>query len=370
MSDLPPLTIGIEEEYQIVDPKTGELKSSICRLLETGKLILREQLQPELHQSQVEIGTKVCETPAEAREELVRLRQAVMALAARDGLKIAAAGTHPFSSWSDQEVTPFDRYLGIAEDMQLVAQRLLTFGTHVHIGIEDPELRIAVMNAARAMLPQLLCLTTSSPFWIGQTTGFKSYRGIVFGDLPRHGIPPTFGSEAEFQGLVDTLVKTNCIPDGSKIYWDVRPHFKFPTLEFRICDVTTRVDEAACVAAIFQALVAKLAKLRSAGQSPPSYPSILIEENKWRAMRYGLDGNLIDLATERERPARELIGELIEDFLADAIDELGTRSEIAYAYRIMDEGTSADRQLATYQRTGDLHAVVAQLIQETEEGVL
>lgn len=369
MADLPSFTIGIEEEYQIVDPETRELKSYITRLLETGKLILREQVHPELHQSIVEISTKVCRTPAEARAELVRLRQAVMALAARDGLKIAAAGTHPFSSWLDQEITPFQRYLGIKEDMQLLAQELLIFGTHVHVGIEDPELRLDVMNMARYMLPHVLCLTTSSPFWLGRDTGLKSYRSIVFRHFPRTGIPPAFNSPAALHQLLDTLVKTHCIPDGSKIYWDVRYHHTFPTLEFRICDVCTRVDEAVCVAALFQALVAKLWKLRRDNLAFRPYPAALIEENKWRAARYGLDGKLIDFGKNAEVPARDLIRELIEWFLGDVIDDLGSRNEIEYAYRILAEGSSADRQLATYQRTDDLHAVVDQLIAETEEGV-
>jgi glutamate---cysteine ligase / carboxylate-amine ligase len=370
MSGMPEFTIGIEEEYQIVDPKTRELRSHSTRLLEAGKPILHEQVQPELHQSQVEIGTPVRRTPAEAREELVRLRRALIDLAARDGLKIAAAATHPFSSWQEQEITPKERYLGVKEDMQMLAQRLLIFGTHVHIGIEDPELRIDVFNVARYMLPHVLCLSTSSPFWVGQDTGLKSYRSVVFRNFPRTGIPQHFNSDGDFRRLVDTLVKTNSIPDGSKIYWDLRPHHKYPTLEFRISDVCTRVEEAVCVAAIFQALVAKLWKLRRDNMTFRIYPSALIEENKWRAVRYGLDGALIDFGKEAELPARDLIKELIEWFLGDVIDELGSREEIEYAYRIMDEGSSADRQLATYRRTGDLHAVVDQLIAETEEGVV
>ena len=369
MPEMPTFTIGVEEEYQIVDPATRELKSGISRLLETGQLVLREQMQPELHQSMVEIGTKICTTPAEARAELVRLRQAVMALAARDGLKIVAAGTHPFSAWSEQEITDKERYQGIKEDMQDLAQRMLIFGTHVHIGIDDPEVAIDVFNAARSMLPHVLCLSTSSPFWMGRETGLKSYRSVVFRNMPRTGIPPTFSSHAELRQFVDTLVATNCIPDGSKLYWDLRPHHKFPTLEFRIADVNTRVDEAVCIAAIIQALVAKLWKLRRDNMTFRIYPSAMIEENKWRAVRYGLDGQLIDFDARRERPARELIRGMIQSFLDDVLDELGSRAEVEYAYRIMDDGSSADRQLATFRRTGDLHAVVDQLIAETEEGV-
>jgi carboxylate-amine ligase len=293
-----------------------------------------------------------------------------MELAARDGLKIAAAGTHPFSSWVDQEITPFDRYLGIREDMQLLAQQILIFGTHVHVGIEEPEFAIDVLNVARYMLPHILCLSTSSPFWLGQDTGLKSYRSVVFRNFPRTGVPPQFRSHADYRRLIETLVKTGCIPDGSKIYWDIRPHFRYPTVEFRVCDVCTRVDEAVCIAAIFQALVAKLWKLRRDNLTFRVYPSALIEENKWRAVRYGLDGKLIDFGKSTELPARDLIREFLEWFLDDVMDELGTRQEIEYAYRILGEGTSADRQLATYRRTGDLRAVVDQLIAETEEGVI
>ncbi len=370
MPKRPSFNIGIEEEYQIVDPETRELKSYISELLEAGKIILAEQVKAELHQSIVEVGTSVCDTPAEARAELVRLRRGVMELAGRKGLKIAAAGTHPFSSWVEQEITPFERYIGVKQDMQMLAQQLLIFGTHVHIGIEDPDFLIDAMNVARYMAPHVLCLSTSSPFWMGQDTGLKSYRSIVFRNFPRSGTPPFLRSRAEFDRLVDTLVKTRCIPDGSKIWWDIRPNPHYPTLEFRICDVGTRVDEAICVAAIFQALIYKLWKLRQDNMTFRVYPSTLIEENKWRAVRYGLDGKLIDFGKQEELPARELVRELIEWFLGDVIDELGSRAEIEYAYRILDEGSSADRQLAAYRRTGSLHAVVDQLIAETEEGVL
>jgi carboxylate-amine ligase len=312
----------------------------------------------------------VCRTADEARAELVRLRQGVMELASRNGLKIAAAGTHPISSWVDQEITPFERYAGVKQDMQILAQQLLIFGTHVHIGIEDPEFLIDAMNVVRYFMPHVLCLSTSSPFWVGQDTGLKSYRSIIFRNFPRTGIPPYFSSYSEFVQYRDTLVKTNSIPDGTKIWFDVRPNYNYPTLEFRICDVSTRVEEAVCIAAIFQALIYKLWKMRRDNITFRVYSPALIEENKWRAVRFGLDGKLIDFGKQTELPARELIREMLEWFLADVMDELGSRQEIEYAYRIMDEGTSADRQLATFQRTGNLQAVVDQLIAETEEGVL
>jgi len=331
-------------------------------------MTLREQVKAELHQSIVEVGTTVCHSAAEAREELIRLRQGVMELAGRNGLKIASAGTHPISSWVDQEITPIERYAGVKQDMQILAQQLLIFGTHVHIGIEDPEFLIDAMNTVRYFMPHVLCLSTSSPFWIGQETGLKSYRSIIFRNFPRTGIPPYFDSYTDFVRYRDTLVKTNSIPDGTKIWFDVRPNYNYPTLEFRICDVCTRVDEAICIAAIFQALIYKLWKLRRDNMTFRVYSPALIEENKWRAVRFGLDGKLIDFGKQTELPARELIHEMIEWFIGDVMDELGNRKEIEYAYRIMDEGTSADRQLATFKRTGSLQAVVDQLIEETQEG--
>ncbi len=365
----PSLTIGIEEEYQIIDPKTRELRSYVTQILEEGRLLLREQVKAELHQSIIEIGTSVCQNPAEARSELVRLRREVIRLAGKNGLRIAAAGTHPFSSWLTQEITPLERYLGVKQDMQDLAQQLLIFGTHVHVGIEDREFLVDAMNVARYMLPHILCLSTSSPFWMGRNTGLKSYRSIIFRHFPRTGMPRLFQSWADVTSLVDTLVATRSIPDGTKLWWDIRPNWRYPTLEMRICDVCTRVDEAICIAAIFQALIAKLWKLRRDNMTFRVYPTDLVEENKWRAVRYGLEGNLIDFGKQQELPARQLIGELIEWFLGDVLDELGSRKEVEYAYRILKDGASADRQLATYQRTGDLKAVVDQLIAETSEGV-
>ncbi len=364
----PSLTIGIEEEYQIVDPVSRELRSYITEILTEDVVVLGE-VKPELHQSMVEVGTRVCRTPAEARQELIRLRRLVSDLAARKDLAIVAAGTHPFSAWQTQEITPLDRYIGVKHDLQDLAQRLLIFGMHVHVGIEDREFLIDAMNVSRYFLPHVLALTTSSPFWIGRNTGLKSYRSVVFQNFPRTGVPPRLDTWGDFEGLVETLTRTNSIPNASKIWWDVRPNWTHPTLEFRVCDVTTRVDEAVCIAAIFQALVAKLWKLRRDNMTFRIYPDPLLEENKWRAVRYGLDGRLIDFGRGSEAPARDLIREFIAWFLDDVLDELGSRQDVEYAYRIMDEGTSADRQLATFQRTGDLKDVVDQLIRETAEGI-
>ncbi|MCZ6755259.1 MAG: carboxylate-amine ligase [Gemmatimonadetes bacterium] len=365
----PSLTLGLEEEYQIIDPETRELKSYISEILEDDRVMIRE-LKPELHQSIVEVGTKVCHTPAELRDELVRLRRIVIDKTAESGLRIAAAGSHPFSSWLAQDITPLDRYAGVREDLQEVAQQTLVFGMHVHVGIEDREFMIDTMNVVRYFLPHLLCLSTSSPFWMGRNTGLKSYRSIIWNNFPRTGIPRTFQSWSEYQQLVDTLVHTGSMKEGSKIWWDLRPHWKFPTLEFRICDVCTRVDEAICLAALFQAIVAKLWKLRLDNLTFRSYPLDLIQENKWRAVRYGLDGKLIDFGKQREIPARDLIRELVEWFLDDVVDELDSRREVEYALTMLEQGTSADRQVAVFERTGDLKAVVDHLVAETADGVV
>ncbi len=366
----PSFTIGIEEEYQIIDPETRELRSYITEILDDGHLLLREQVKPELHQSIVEVGTTVCHTAAEARAELVKLRRMIMEVAGRNGLGIASAGTHPFSSWLQQEITPLERYVGVKKDLAELAQRLLIFGMHVHVGIEDPEFRIDAMNVARYFLPHVLALSSSSPFWMGRNTGLKSYRSVIFRNFPRTGIPRVFRSWADFNYLVEAMSRTHCIPNGTKIWWDVRPNWNYPTIEFRVCDACTRVDEAICLAAIFQAIVAKLWRLRRDNMTFRVYDSELIDENKWRAVRYGLDGNLIDLGKAEEKPARDLIRELIEWFIGDVVDELGSRKEVEYVYTMLENGSSADRQLDTFERTGDLKAVVDQLIRETGEGVL
>ena len=366
----PSLTLGIEEEYQIIDPATRELKSYITQILEDGKLTLKEQIKAELHQSMVEVGTEICHTPAEARAELVKLRSAITGLAGKHGLVIAAAGTHPFSSWEKQEITPFDRYLGVKNDMADLAQQLLIFGTHVHIGIEDREFLIDAMSVARYFIPHILCLSTSSPFWTGRNTGLRSYRSIIFRNFPRSGIPPVFHSWNEYSCMVDAMVATNCIPDGSKIYYDARPNHRYPTLEFRVCDVCTKIEECICIAALFQAIIAKLWKMRRDNITFRVYSSQLVEENKWRAVRYGLDGKMLDLGKGYEVPVRDLIHEMIDWFLRDVIDELGTRKEIEYAYTIMREGSSADRQLKVYAESGhDIRAVVDHLVAETRAGL-
>jgi carboxylate-amine ligase len=361
-------TVGIEEEYQIIDPESRELTSYVQEFLEQGQHVLKDQIKPEFMQSQVEVGSKICQDMAEARAEVVRLRSTICDLAADNGLAVAAASTHPFSMWSEQDITIKERYAKQLAEMADLAKRLLIFGMHVHVGIEDKDLRIDIMDQARYFLPHLLVLSTSSPFWHGRNTGLKSYRSIIFENLPRSGPPPDFSSWSEYERFVDTLVKTGCIEDATRIWWDIRPHPKFPTIEFRVTDICTKVDECICLAALIQAIVAKLLKLRQNNQSWRRYRHHLITENKWRAVRRGIDGKLLDFGKKQEVPVRDLVSELLE-LVDDVLDDLGSRKDVEYVNTILSEGTSADRQLAIYERTGDLRDVVDQLVAETKEGL-
>ncbi len=365
---LPKLTIGIEEEYQVIDPESRELTSYVQEFLDQGRIVLGDQIKPELLQSQVEVGSHICNNMKEARTEVVRLRREICELAEANGLVMAAASTHPFSSWKVQEITQKERYFEHVEQMAEVARRMLIFGMHVHIGIEDRELMIDVMDQARYFLPHLLALSTSSPFWHGRDTGLKSYRSIVFEGLPRSGPPPAFDSWSEHQRMVDILIKTGSISDATRIWWDIRPHPKFPTLEFRICDVCTKVDEVICLASLILAIVGKLIQLRQQNLSWRRYRHHLIEENKWRAVRYGIDGRLIDFGRQEEVPMRELTLELLE-IVDDVLDELDVREEVGYVATILEEGTSADRQIAVYEKTDDLKTVVDHLVDETKIGL-
>ena len=344
---LPNFTIGIEEEYQTVDPETRDLRSHIhAEIIEKGKLILKEKVKSEMHASVVEVGTA-------ARE---------------NGLRLCSAATHPFADWRMQEITPDERYKNIVEDMQLVARANLIFGLHVHIGVEDRETAIHLMNHARYFLPHTLALSTNSPFWLGMDTGLKSYRCKVFDKFPRTNIPDYFPSWGEYESFIKLLVKTNCIDNAKKIWWDIRPHAFFNTLEFRICDIPMRLDETIALAALIQATVAKLYKLYSANQGFRLYRRALIMENKWRAARYGLDGKLVDFGKQKEVPARDLVREYL-DFVDDVVDELDSREELNYIHQILEKGTGADRQLKEFQRTGDLKKVVDYMIEETEVGL-
>jgi len=366
---LPTFTIGIEEEYQTVDPVTGDLRSHIqVELLEKGKMVLQERVKAEMHQSVVEVGTGICKNIKEARLEVKSLRREIIRLANENGLRVASVATHPFSDWRTQEIHPDERYKNIVEDMQLVARANLIFGLHVHIGIEDRETAIHMMNHARYFLPHILALSTNSPFWLGMNTGLKSYRCKVFDKFPRTNIPDYFPSWGEYENFIKLLIKTNCIDNAKKIWWDIRPHPFFNTIEFRVCDIPMRADETIALAALIQATVAKLYKLYTANQGFRLYRRALIMENKWRAARYGLDGKLIDFGKQKEVPARDLVREYL-DFVDDVVDELDSREELDYIHKILETGSGADRQLRVFEQTGDLKKVVDYIIEETEAGL-
>lgn len=358
-------TIGIEEEFQIVDPETRELRSHISGMLEEGRLVLQEHIKPELHKAVVEIGTGICKNVKEARQQVRDLRQNICRLAKKNDMRIVAAGTHPFSDWRTQEITDHERYKVLIDEMGDVARANLIFGLHVHVGIAERETAIALCNQMRYFLPHILALSTSSPFWLGRCTGLKSTRVEIFKKFPRTGIPDYFSSWADFDDFVNTLVKTNCIDNGKKIWWDIRPHAFFNTLEVRICDIPTRLDETIAIAALIQATVAKLWLLHKSNMSFRIYRPTLIEENKWRATRYGVHGKLIDFGKQREVPFRDLLYEYLR-FVDEVVDELDSRDEINYLHKMLEEGTSADRQLQVYEQSNhDLHAVVDYLIHDT-----
>lgn len=363
-------TLGIEEEFQIVDPETRQLKSHIQQIIQKGTQAprLAEQLKPEMHQSVVEIGTRVCADIHEAREDLYELRTELAKTAQSSGMRIAASGTHPISHWKDQKITEHPRYKTIVKDMQVVARGNLIFGLHVHVGIDDREDGIQIMNAARYFIPHVLALSSNSPFWVGRNTGFKSYRVKVFDRFPRTGFPDYFDSLAVYENFLKLLVKTNCIDDAKKIWWDIRLHPYFDTLEFRACDVPMKADETLAIAAIFQAIVAKLYRLKQQNLNFRIYRRSLLMENKWRACRYGLDGKLIDFGKQAELGCRDLILELL-DFIDEVVDDLGTRKEINYVKEVMLNSSGADRQLAVWEQSGDLKDVVDHIIEETHEGL-
>lgn len=389
-----PLTLGIEEEYQIVDPHTRELTSYIQQMLHHGRVVLGDQLKQELMQSQVEVGSQICQDIHQARDEIARLRRTVSEVAEQTGCRIVAASTHPFSRWMDQQISEGARFDDLASEMRDAVRRLLIFGMHVHLGFgrspEAFELMVDILNQLRYFLPHILALTTSSPFWHGRDTGLKSYRSLVFENMPRSGIPPHFYGYREYERYVnlmgrvgslgrhaDTgkLPEQNGIGDPTKIWWDARPHPNLGTLEIRICDMCTHIDDTIAVAALIQALVAKLIQLRNQNQSWRIYRGVYINENKWRAVRYGTDGNLIDFGIESEVPMRDLAAEILE-LVDDVVDDLGSREEVGHIMDIFERGTSADRQLAVYYRALEagasqreaLDAVVDHLIAETAQG--
>ena len=364
----PSLTLGIEEEFQLIDPETRELKSHIQELYTEGERQLGEQFKVEMHQSVIEVGTAICANIQEARAEVVRLRGAIIRLVRDRGLRIASGGTHPITHWKNVQITPGARYEQILRDLQTIARANLIFGLHVHVAVEDNETRIALMNNVSYFLPHIFALSGNSPFWCGENTGWKSYRAKVFERFPRTGLPEHFRSWSEYEGFVDLLIATGSIDNGKKIWWDVRAHPFFPTLEYRICDAPMRVDEAICFAALFQALTLKLWKLHSNNLAWRDYRKPLLMENKNRAARWGIDGKLIDFGKRCEVPTEALLDELLE-FIDDCVDELGSRKEVYYVREIMKMRTGADRQLRVFEETRDLRKVVDYMIEETERDV-
>ena len=361
-------TLGIEEEFQIINPQTRELSSFITQILADGKMSLREQVKAELHQSVVEIGTKVCRSVHEARQEVTNLRYQLALLAKNRGYRIAASGTHPFSHWVDQKITDHPRYREVVQDMQQIARANLIFGLHVHVGIKDRDVALRILNEARYFIPHIFALSTNSPFWQGRNTGLKSYRTKVFDRFPRTGIPEYFNSLSEYDNFINLLIKTKCIDNAKKIWWDIRLHPFFNTIEYRVCDIMMRVDETIAIAALFQAITAKLYKLIKQNLGFRLYRRALIMENKWRASRYGLDGKMIDFGKREEVSVRSLIHELLE-FVDDVVDDLGSRREIEYIYQMLETGSGADRQLSVWRQKGDIKAVVDFIIEETHHGL-
>ena len=369
----PPFSVGIEEEYLLVDPATGELvENPPPELMAEAEAALGGQVSPEFMQCQIEVGTRVCANVTEAREDLKRLRATVAEIAHRHGLAPIAASTHPFADWDRQQHTHKERYDILARDLQRVARRLLISGMHVHVGIDDDDLRIDLLGQIGYFLPHLLALSTSSPFWRGTDTGLKSYRIAVWDELPRTGLPEQLDSYGEYARLINAMVGAGLIGDATKIWWDVRPSARFPTLEMRITDLCTRLEDTICLAAIYTCILRMLYRLRRNNQRWRRYPAMLINENRWRAQRYGFDEGLVDFGLGRVVPYADLLEELLA-YIEEDSEALGCRAEVEHARTILARGTSAHRQLGIYntavaggtEPAEALRAVVRDLVTET-----
>ncbi len=373
----PAFTIGIEEEYLVVDRETRDLlKSPPPEMWTSLREILGTQVMHEFLKAQIEVGTTVCTSVKEAGQQLANMRLELSKVVDNYGGAIIASSTHPFANWSEQETTDDPRYNTLAKDYQQVARQLVICGMHVHVGIEDPHLRIDLMNQMRYMLPHLLTLSTSSPFWAGEPTGLLAYRLVIFQNLPRTGIPQEFGSWNEFERTVEVLVEAGLIEDGTKLWWDIRPSSRYPTLEMRVSDVCTRLEDAMTVAALYQCLLGYLYRLRRNNQRWRTYSGMMIEENMWRAQRYGVEGSLVDFGKGTLVPYAELVEEFIEILAQDAI-EFDVREEVRHARNIVSNGTSAHRQINVYEsamadgssQREALNAVVDELIVDTLYGL-
>src|ERR671913_227340 len=350
-------TLGIEEEYMVVDPESKELKSHQQKIVIEGQKVIKDKVKAEMHQAVVEVGTDICQNIDEAFNDVSILRKTISGIAGSLGLKVGASGTHPFSHWESQLITDHVRYSEIVNELQEAARSNLIFGLHVHVGMENRQMAIHIANSARYFLPHIYALSTNSPFWEGRLTGYKSFRTKVFDKFPRTGIPDSFDSIEAYDNYVKLLVKTNCIDNAKKIWWDLRVHPFFNTVEFRICDVPMTVQETITIAALFQGICAKLYKLRSQNLNFIQYSRALINENKWRASRYGIEGRMIDFGKEEESNTRVLIYELL-DFVDDVVDHLGSRHAVNYISTMMEQGTGADRQLKVFEETGSMVSVM------------
>jgi len=369
----PKFTIGIEEEYLLVDKETRDLAPEPpAALLSKAEAALRGRVSPEFLRSQIEVGTHVCHSVQEARDQLIELRSTVSTTATEFGLAPIAASTHPFAHWDSQHHTNKERYNLIAKDLQYVVRRMVICGMHVHVGIDDDDLRIDLLGQAPYFLPHLLALSTSSPFWQGEQTGLKSYRLSVFDELPRTGLPHTFSSYSEYERTIDLMVSAGLIEDASKIWWDLRSSARFPTLEMRITDVCPLIEDAIAIAALYQCILRLLYRLRRQNQRWRHYPPFLIRENRWRAQRYGIEEGMVDFGRGAMVPFSHLIEELFELVAEDAAF-FGCAPEVAHARTILQRGTSADRQLKRYAKVKSeggserdaLVAVVDELVAET-----
>ncbi len=372
----PSFTIGMEEEYLLVDKETRDLVSDPPPdLMAKCEAALPEgQVSPEFLQSQIEIGTPVCKSVPEARKELRHLRKTIAEVTGEYGLAPMAASTHPFARWTAQHHTDKERYHEIANDLQVVVRRMIICGMHVHVGLDDDELRIDILNQASYFLPHLLALSTSSPFWQGEQTGLRSYRLSVFDELPRTGLPPQFVSHSEYERTIAALVNVNLIEDATKIWWDLRPSHRFPTLEMRVTDVCPLLEDALCIAALFQCLCRFLYRLRKKNQRWRYYQPFLITENRWRAQRYGLSEGLVDFGEGEVVPCANLLSELLEMFEEDA-EALGCVNEVQHVKKVLKRGTSAERQIKCFETAkakgksdeDALKDVVDSLLKETLE---
>jgi glutamate---cysteine ligase / carboxylate-amine ligase len=366
----PPFTIGIEEEFQMVDRQTGQLSPRIEAVLERGHPLFGEHIKAEMLQPTVELISDILADIQTARRACGQARATLAQLLAEEGLALVSAGTHPTAMWQETPKTPYQRYVELEDEFQDVARSILIFGLHVHIGVETRRAAVLLMNQLRTWLPHLLALSTNSPFWEGRMTGLKSYRSVIWRPFPRTGVPEVFLTWEDFTSYEQRLIETGCIDNGKRIWWDLRPHPFFTTLEFRICDMPATFDDTLAIAALCQALVAKVSWLNQREEILPMLSSDFIDENKWHVIRSGLDAEVVDFVRGLRLPMRQSIHDLL-DFVDDVAGDLGSRGEIDYLRNLIEseQGTGADRQMARYRQTGRTDEVMRLLMQQTMQGI-